>query len=436
MKSARRLLLWGGCWLLLTAHAAGELIPTPSFSNHAIPTTEVPHTDPSIWQWVDVAILVLALVLASYLALVRRSRRGLLVLSIASLIWFGFIKDGCVCSVGSLQNVVLALADANYLIPLSVVCFFALPLIFTLFFGRTFCASVCPLGAIQELLAVRTIRVPRWLDHALGMVPYLYLGAAVVLAATGTGFVICRYDPFVAFFRLGGNANMLVFGTCMLAVSVFVGRPYCRYLCPYGALLGLLSRVSKWHLRIVPGECITCRLCEDACPYGAIQPPTVAQSAPQRLLGRKHLLWMLGAVPVIVAVLAGVGAVWATPLSRLHSTVALAEQVRLEELGQAKVTTDASDAYRNTGQPLDRLYQDARGLQEKFVRIGIWLGAWVGIVLSVKMVSLSLRRRRTDYHPQQMGCVSCGRCFKSCPVELVRLGLIQDVSEVVKETSA
>ena len=71
-------------------------------------------------------------------------------------------------------------------------------------------------------------------------------------------------------------------------------------------------------------------------------------------------MWMLAAVPVIVAALAGTGALWATPLSRLHSTVALAEQVRLEELGQAKETTDASDAYRNTGQPLDRLYQDAR----------------------------------------------------------------------------
>jgi ferredoxin len=70
------------------------------------------------------------------------------------------------------------------------------------------------------------------------------------------------------------------------------------------------------------------------------------------------------------------------------------------------------------------------------VRIGGWLGAWVGLVLSVKLVQLSIRRRRTDYHPQQTGCVSCGRCFKSCPVELVRLGLIQDVSEVVEETPA
>ncbi|NIL97025.1 MAG: 4Fe-4S binding protein, partial [Planctomycetales bacterium] len=61
--------------------------------------------------------------------------------------------------------------------------FFLLPLVFTLFFGRTFCAAVCPLGAVQELVSVRHVRVPRWLDQSLGMLAYIYLGAAVILAA-------------------------------------------------------------------------------------------------------------------------------------------------------------------------------------------------------------------------------------------------------------
>ncbi|MHB8865432.1 MAG: 4Fe-4S binding protein [Pirellulaceae bacterium] len=422
--------------LLLATQVAGELIPTPSFSDHTVPTTQVPSTDSSLWQWADVALLGVALILSTYFALVSRSRRSMLALTVACLIWFGFVRQGCICAIGSTQNVSLALGDASYLIPLGVAAFFLLPLLFTIFFGRTFCASVCPLGAAQELLAVRTLRVPRWLDQALSLIPFLYLGAAVIFAATGTAFIICRYDPFVAFFRLGGNANMLLFGGCMLVVSVFIGRPYCRYLCPYGALLGLTSRASKWHLRIVPGECIECRLCEEACPYGAIHPPTTAQSPEQRLLGKRQLLWILAATPLIIGLLAWIGTYWAVPLSRFHPTVRLAEQVRLEELGLAEDTTDASDAFRNTGQPLSQLFDEAQDWQERFVWIGGWLGAWAGLVLSIKLVFLSVRRRRTTYHPQQSGCVSCGRCFKSCPVELVRLGLIEDVSERVEEASA
>lgn len=426
----------GAVAVLWASTAAGELIPTPTFSNHAIPTAEVPHGDPSYWQWVDVGLLCVALILASYFALVSRSRRHLLVLSVACLVWFGFIRDGCICSIGALQNVALACAEPTYLLPAGVALFFVLPLLFTVFFGRTFCASVCPLGAIQEIVAVRSLKVPRWLDESLGLLPFFYLGAAVIFAATGTAFIICRYDPFVAFFRLNGNVHMLVFGVCMLIVAGIVGRPYCRYLCPYGALLGLLSRVAKWHLRIVPGECIKCRLCEDACPYGAIHPPTVPETARQRMQGKRNLLWILAVAPLAIGLLAWIGTWWAVPLSRFHPTVRLWDQICQEERGLADGTTDASDAYRNTGQPLSLLEGEAYAWQQRFVRIGGWFGAWVGVVLSVKLVQLSIRRRRTDYRPQQAGCVSCGRCFQSCPVELVRLGLIQDVSEMVEEPPA
>ena len=152
--------------------------------------------------------------------------------------------------------------------------------------------------------------------------------------------------------------------------------------------------------------------------------------------GKRQLLWVLAATPFAIGLLAWIGTWWAVPLSHFHPKVRLWEQICLEERGLAEGTTDASDAYRNTGQPLTLLENEAYAWQQRFVRIGGWLGAWVGLVLSAKLVQLSIRRGRADYYPQQAGCVSCGRCFKSCPVELVRLGLIQDVSEVVTETPA
>ncbi len=430
----RRAHLALGAFLLvcLTTDAAGELIPVPSFSNHEVRATDVPRTDSPGWDLVHVGALILALVLSTYFALVTRSRKHLLALSVASVAWFGFVRDGCVCSVGSIQNVAQSLFDARSVVPLSVLAFFTLPLVFTLFFGRTFCAAVCPLGAAQELVAVRSVKVPRWLDHALGLFPFMYLGAAVLFASTGTAYIICQYDPIVPFFRAASNTNMLVFGGCIMLISLFVGRPYCRYLCPYGALLSLLSRVSKWHLAIITDSCTRCQQCERACPYGAISPPAVAQSPEQNVRGKRYLGCLLLASPIIVACTAWLGTTWSVPLSRLDFQVRLAEQVLLEETEHV-ASTDASDASRNSGRPLHALYAEGVERQQHFVCLGGWLGAWIGFVLSAKLVQLSIRRRRTQYHLDQLGCVACGRCFQSCPVEPVRLGLIQDSSETAQE---
>ena len=349
---------------------AGDLIPTPEFKDHAIPVSMPPAAESMGWEWINVLILVGALCLASYFALVSRSRRGLFLLAVASLIWFGFVRDGCVCSIGATQNVVYALGDPSYAIPATVVLLFVLPLVFTLFFGRTFCAAVCPLGAIQEVVAVRSIRVPSWLDHALGLIPHVYLGAAVIFAASGTAFVICRYDPFVAMFRLNGDVNMLVFGACLLFLGLFVGRPYCRYLCPYGAILGVLSKVAKWHAKIPPEECIQCRLCEDSCPYGAIQEPAPPLPPQAKPTARRRLAGMLLLTPVLIAAGIGLGMLLAVPLSRLDPQVRLAERIRLEETGQVVGTIDASEAFRGTGRPIRELYELAIERRMRFRTLG------------------------------------------------------------------
>lgn len=424
VRALRTLVLLG---LLATPAWGVERFPPPDFTDHQLPTTTTPAPPWVGWGYVDVAVLLVTLSLASYLALRRRSRRGLVALAIGSLLWFGLWRQGCVCPIGAIQNVALALVDSRYAIPLVVVAFFTLPLLFTLFFGRTFCAAVCPLGALQELTLLRPVRVPAWLEHALGLVPFVYLGAAVIFATMGAGFVICQYDPYVGLFRFSGSIGMLIFGAALVVIGLFVGRPYCRFLCPLGAIFGLLSRLSGRHLRIPPETCINCRLCEEACPYGAIRPPTVLQAAPERGRGRRRLAAMLVLLPVWIGLGVGLGLGLAVPLARMHPQVRLAERIFDEENQLVQGTIDASDAFRNTGRPVDELYAEAVALRQQFRGLGGLLGGWVGLVVGVKLVHLSRRRRRAEYAPDPAFCVSCGRCFRYCPSEQERLGLIQGI---------
>jgi ferredoxin len=223
--------------------------------------------------------------------------------------------------------------------------------------------------------------------------------------------------------------NMLVLGGCFLLVGIFVGRPYCRYLCPYGAILGLLSRVSQWHVRIPPKECINCRLCEDACPYGAIREPTVPQTPGERKKTRQRLAYLLVLLPILIVAGFYLGRLLEVPLSRVNPTVRLAEYVHLDQLRKETETNetsnssynafavDAVNAYRNTGRPATELYQEAVQLENWFAAAGGWFGAYVGLLIGAKLIHLSTRRRRLDYQPDRAGCVACGRCFWYCPEE-------------------
>ena len=224
-------------------------------------------------QILDVVLLGVALWLAVWFVVRRRSRPMALTLSMGSLAYFGFYREGCICPIGSIQNVAVALADPGYSIPIVVTAVFFLPLVVAVFFGRAFCGGVCPLGAIQEIVVLKPIQVPARLDNALGLLKYVYLGLAIAIAiqpAISRDFVICRFDPFVGFFRREGFAHMMAIGAGFLVLGMFVGRPYCRYLCPYGGLLAWCSRLATRGVTITPGRELDCGLCATACPYGAI----------------------------------------------------------------------------------------------------------------------------------------------------------------------
>ena len=261
-----------------------EVAPSDETIGEGYVTPEVQHPRPraAAWQVADVALLVLAMSLAAWLALRRRHRGGLVALTVACVAYFGFYREGCICPIGSIQNVAVAIADPAYAVPYFVIATFILPLVAALFFGRVFCSGVCALGAIQELMVLRPIEVPRRLDRALGWLRWVYLVLAVtfaVMPAAYRDFVICRFDPFVGLFRFTGEAWLLMVGGLFLLGGIFVGRPYCRWLCPYGALLQVFSRYAWRSFSITPDRELDCGLCTDACPYGAIEQRRAVRTA-------------------------------------------------------------------------------------------------------------------------------------------------------------
>lgn len=402
----------------LQVSAAEFRFPMPEFeSGYQRPAMHTP--PPSLTSpVVDVVVLTACLSLSAWLVLRRRSRPGVIALAVFSLCYFGFYRKGCVCSVGALQNVLNALIGDGLAVPLVVSVFFVLPILFALFFGRVFCAAVCPLGAVQEVCAVHPVQVPKPADAVLGLFAYAYLGVTVLGLATGSGFLICRYDPFVGFFRQGGSFNMLLAGGVLLAAGIFVARPYCRYLCPYGVLLRWASLLARRHAAITPGACIQCRLCEASCPYHAIVYPTPAGAPEPRNAGTRRLARLLIIAPVVVLVLAGAGYAAHGFLARLHPTVWLADRIAEEEAGQAAAGPNIdTDTFRAGNASVADLYAQASEIEGRFRWPSALFGAFMGLVICARLFRYSVVRRTTDYEIDRGACVSCARCFPYCPVE-------------------
>ena len=413
--------------LTLLAALAEQRFPPPDFTetNHQIPITSTPSVRAEWLQYLDVTVLTAGLGVALWFIYKQRSRRGLFWLGIFSLAYFGFWRKGCVCAIGAPQNIILGLFDANYTVPLTVIAFFALPLVVALIAGRAFCAGVCPHGALQDLLLIKPVKVPAWLEHALGILPFIFLGFGLSFAATGTGFPICRYDPIVPIFRLTGPGLLIGLAVLTLLLCMFVGRSYCRFLCPYGALLKLASLASKWRVRVTPDICTQCQLCENSCPFGAMREPSPGNVEPRLLAPeRRRLGGLLLLLPLLVAGGAWIGNMLAVPVSKLNPTVELAERYILQQKSPVDygVMTPETLSLQRAERDPEALLKSATDLRHRFWLACVIFGAWVGLVVAVKLVSLSLRTKRTDFEPDRGACLACARCFRSCPQELVRIG--------------
>ena len=150
----------------------------------------------------------------------------------------------------------------------------------TVLWGRFYCGRVCAFGALTQLMdrVVPTrlrVEPPSWLERRAALVKYGILGGTLVYFLATAEISAYRYvEPFWMF---TGRASIGLWTALaiLLVATVFVRNLYCRFLCPVGAALGLLSnltvfRIKRW------SECDTCTICEKACEWGAIQGPAIS----------------------------------------------------------------------------------------------------------------------------------------------------------------
>ena len=396
-----------------------ERFPKPEFeSGYVQPETLMPNPRAEVLALMDIAVLIISLSVVSWLVIKKRSRNGVFWMSLFALAYFGFYREGCVCAIGSIQNVSLALFDKSYLIPLSAIIFFVVPLIYTLFFGRTFCAAVCPFGAIQDLVAFSPQKLGSRLNAVLGVIPYIYLGLAVLYAATGTDFIICRYDPFVGIWRFNASFGMFVFGGVLLIVGIFIARPYCRFLCPYGVLLNWASRFSRKHITVTPAECIQCRLCENSCPYDAIDMPVTSKNPEDKRTMARKLIFITFLIPILMLAGGWVGSRLHEPLAGVNAKVRLAKQILNPVTDKNQPETFEIEAFKSQGKQQSQAFAEASVVLHKFY-IGGWiLGGFIGLVFGGLITGRLMTKHRTDYTPNKGTCLSCVRCVDYCPVKL------------------
>jgi len=154
-------------------------------------------------------------------------------------------------------------------------------LVGTVLAGGAFCGWICPFGGLQDLLTalrrrlrVPELRVPDKADRILGYGRYLVLAGILYATVSTAKLWFASFDPYRTIFSLSwlfefNWATSWPAYTISLAIivgSFFVPRLWCRYLCPLGGTLSLLSRISLFRIRRDTSTCIDCKKCDKACP--------------------------------------------------------------------------------------------------------------------------------------------------------------------------
>ena len=153
----------------------------------------------------------------------------------------------------------------------------------SLVIGKSFCSWFCPIGFLSELIGdfgekifKHKIHLPKFLDYPLRSLKYLLLGLLfydvffLMSSAAIKAFLDSPYNQIadikMFYFFADISQFSLIVISVLFVLSIVIRNFWCRYLCPYGALLGIASLLSPIKIKRNTISCIDCNLCAEACP--------------------------------------------------------------------------------------------------------------------------------------------------------------------------
>ncbi len=187
------------------------------------------------------------------------------------------------CPFGGIESLYSFMASGTWLRRVAPSSLILLGIVFlsTVLIGRVFCGWICPLGTLGEWtarlsrkLGIRQRELPAPIDQPLRFLKFAVLALIIVLTWKLGTLAWRPYDPWVAWMHLSAGLegmaeapwSFAVLFFTVIGASLFVERFWCRYLCPLGALLAPLQKLSLFKVRRSEEHCIHCHLCGRSCP--------------------------------------------------------------------------------------------------------------------------------------------------------------------------
>ena len=185
-----------------------------------------------------------------------------------------------VCPFGGVVSIYQLLTEETFVqkIHQSSFVLMVIVLILTVLFGPVFCGWICPLGSIQEWFGKVGKRIfkkrynhfiPMKFDKYLRYIRYIVLALVLVQTALSAKLIFQDVDPYYALFNFFTGevtiAALSILGITLI-LSFFVERPWCKYACPYGAILGLTNLFRIFKIRRRASTCVSCSACDKTCP--------------------------------------------------------------------------------------------------------------------------------------------------------------------------